>query len=70
MQIRGATSFRGSTEPLIVVDGMPMRRGAGALAFVAPADVSRIEVLRRPEELAPYGMQGANGVVLITTRRR
>ena len=72
LRIRGANTFYGSEEPLYVVDGMPLlgRGLAGALAGIAPADITRIEVLKDAGATAGYGAQGANGVVLITTKRR
>lgn len=68
LQIRGASTIIGSSAPLIVVDGMPLPPGGSAL--VNPADVARIRVLKDVAETALYGVRGANGVVLVTTRRR
>jgi TonB-dependent SusC/RagA subfamily outer membrane receptor len=69
VRIRGASSFYGSTEPLYVVDGMPMNGGPAGLSGVSPNDIARIEVLKDAGSLAMYGVRGANGVVLITTKR-
>lgn len=70
-RIRGASSFMGSDEPLFVIDGMPVRAGgiSGALAMLAPQDIARIEVLKDAAAAGLYGMRGANGVVVITTKR-
>jgi TonB-dependent SusC/RagA subfamily outer membrane receptor len=70
VQIRGATSLMGSNEPLYVVDGMPVETGAGGvLVGINPSDIARIEVLKDIGSTAFYGVRGANGVVLISTRR-
>lgn len=67
VRIRGATSFLGSSEPLFVVDGMPiLHMGEGV--FINPHDIKRIEVLKDADSKALYGVRGANGVVLITTK--
>jgi TonB-dependent SusC/RagA subfamily outer membrane receptor len=70
IRIRGRTSFHGDNEPLYVVDGMPVsvRPGRG-LDWLNPGDIKSIRVLKDAAETAFYGMRGANGVVLITTRR-
>jgi TonB-dependent SusC/RagA subfamily outer membrane receptor len=72
LRIRGATSFVGNDEPLIVIDGMPSMggRSSQALAHLNPADVARVEVLKDAGALATWGVQGGNGVIVITTRRR
>lgn len=70
LRVRGATSVLGSSEPLLVIDGMPVAGAVGAaLAALAPRDVARVDVLK-DASAAIYGSHGANGVVLITTRRR
>lgn len=69
VRIRGATSVNASTEPLFVVDGMAVHaEPGGALKWLAPQDVQRIEVLKDPGSTAFYGVRGANGVILITTK--
>lgn len=70
VRIRGASSFYGSTEPLYVVDGMPLSGGPAGLLGISPHDVRRIEVLKDAGSLAMYGVRGGNGVILITTGRR
>ena len=69
VRIRGATSLTLSTEPLYVVDGMPINtEPGGALKWLAPQDIHRIEVLKDIGSTAFYGVRGANGVILITTK--
>ncbi len=64
-QIRGATSINGSNSPLIVIDGV-----AGAsLSDVSTQDIESISVLKDGASAAIYGTRGANGVVLVTTRK-
>ncbi len=66
--IRGINSFQGPHAPLYVVDGITMT-GAGGLNGVVPSDVESIEVLKDAASTAIYGSRGANGVILITTKR-
>jgi TonB-dependent SusC/RagA subfamily outer membrane receptor len=62
-------SFYGSSEPLYVIDGTPVQTTSDqGLAFLNPADIAQIEVLKDAAQTALYGVQGANGVVLITTK--
>ena len=72
LRIRGTASFLGNDEPLVVIDGMPVRMGGAsrALTSLDPRDVARIDVLKDAGATAIYGMQGGNGVVVITTRKR
>ena len=67
IEVRGPSSFTGSNEALIVVDGVQTM--PDELLALTPDDVQRIEVLKGAAA-AVYGVRGANGVVLITTRRR
>jgi TonB-dependent SusC/RagA subfamily outer membrane receptor len=71
LQIRGTSSFSGSSgAPLYVVDGSPMEPGpGGVLSGVSPHDIEAIRVLKDPADIAIYGMRGANGVILVTTKR-
>ncbi len=69
VRIRGPTSFILSSEPLYVVDGVvvePARNGT--LSWLNPQDVESIEVLKDPSSAAIYGIRGANGVIVITTK--
>jgi TonB-dependent SusC/RagA subfamily outer membrane receptor len=70
LRIRGDRSFQGDNEPLLVIDGRPVRGDIGAaLAGLAPRDIERIDVLKDAGSTAIYGSQGANGVIIITTKR-
>ena len=64
--VRGRSSLNFSNEPLIVVDGIPLE---GSLNDINPGDIASIEVLKDASSSAIYGARGANGVVLITTKR-
>lgn len=64
--IRGFGSISSDTEPLIVVDGMPFE---GDLNLINPADIESMTVLKDAASNALYGARGANGVVMITTKR-
>ena len=76
IRIRGATSVNASSEPLYVIDGVPIGTGAGGglsagrnpLNFLNPDDIESITVLRDASAAAIYGANAANGVVLITTK--
>lgn len=64
--IRGISSFSTSNEALIIIDGV---QSSGArLAGVNPEDVERVEVIK-DGAAALYGVRGANGVLIVTTRR-
>lgn len=70
VRIRGATSIYGSNEPLYVLDGVPITPGpGGSLTGIDPYDIESIEVLKDPTDTALYGMRGANGVIVIKTKR-
>ncbi|MGQ1784149.1 MULTISPECIES: SusC/RagA family TonB-linked outer membrane protein [unclassified Saccharicrinis] len=66
IQIRGASSISGDSNPLIVVDGFPI---SGNLATVNPNDIESMEILKDAASAAIYGSRGANGVILITTKK-
>lgn len=66
IQIRAASSISGNSNPLIVVDGYPI---SGSLATVNPNDIESIEVLKDAASAAIYGSRGANGVVLVSTKK-
>lgn len=69
VRIRGRTSIMGSNEPLYVIDGVPIRPGpGGSLSGINPRDIERIEVLTDPASTTMYGVRGANGVIVITTK--
>ncbi|MBR4710104.1 MAG: TonB-dependent receptor [Bacteroidaceae bacterium] len=83
IRIRGGNSINASNEPLYVVDGFiyfkdPSLSGTGLgaiesslnpLSTINPADIERVEVLKDVSATAIYGSRGANGVILITTKR-
>ena len=69
IRIRGSRSFRSTEEPLIVVDGIPQTNGSHALNDMSPRDVESIEVLKDAAATSVFGSRGANGVILISTRR-
>lgn len=71
LRIRGQSTILGSNEPLYVLDGMPLQMEPGrGLYWVSPRDIERVEILKDASAASMYGVRGANGVVLITTRRR
>ncbi|WP_238989956.1 SusC/RagA family TonB-linked outer membrane protein [Flavobacterium sharifuzzamanii] len=66
LKIRGGTSITQSNEPLYVVDGVAQ---TGGLSFLDPMDIESIDVLKDAASTSIYGAQGANGVVLVTTKK-
>lgn len=80
VRVRGASSVNGSNEPLYVVDGVPILSGSigsndlggqsnDVISNLNFSDVESIQVLKDASSAAIYGARGANGVVLITTKR-
>lgn len=80
VNIRGQTSISGSSEPLYVIDGVPIisedlsglfsgGQSTNSLADLNPNDIESIEILKDASATAIYGSRGANGVVVITTKR-
>jgi TonB-linked SusC/RagA family outer membrane protein len=65
IRMRGVATVNASTNPLFVVDGMFVDN----IDFINPNDISSIEVLKDPSSLAIFGVQGANGVIIISTKR-
>lgn len=63
ISLRGTSSLLGTTDPLVLVDGIP-----GSLSTVAPEDIESIDVLKDGSATAIYGTRGTNGVIIITTR--
>lgn len=68
IRIRGASSLYGSKDPLVVVDGYPWG-DAGNLKQINPEDIESIEVLKDASSAAIYGSRGANGVIMVTTKK-
>ncbi len=66
IMIRGRNSIKASNAPLIVVDEVPYY---GQLRDISPNDIKSIEVLKDASSAAIYGSRGANGVILITTKK-
>ncbi|PTT02960.1 hypothetical protein DBR11_03585 [Pedobacter sp. HMWF019] len=84
IRIRGASSVFGVNEPLYVIDGVPIQIGQGngtdtyrstksfqisPLAAINPDDIERIDILKDASGTAIYGSRGANGVILVTTKK-
>jgi TonB-dependent SusC/RagA subfamily outer membrane receptor len=74
LRIRGPHALMGSAseaEPLLVIDDVPIPKGSigSTLAGLAPRDVARIDVLKDAAATGPYGSRGANGVIIISTKR-
>ncbi len=83
--VRGANSFTTSSQPLYIVDGVPYgtdpngvpksgandgnNQSTSPLSMINPNDIEKIEVLKDASATAIYGSRGANGVVIITTKR-
>lgn len=66
IRIRGTSSITAGTNPLYVVDGMPIENFN--LNNINPQDIESVEVLKDASSAAIYGSRGANGVVLVTTK--
>jgi|GEM_PF-1212545 len=70
IRIRGKNSILGGSEPLFVVDGMQvMHNPRQGLSWLNIHDIEKIDVLKDVGSTALYGSRGANGVILITTKR-
>ncbi|WP_106601843.1 SusC/RagA family TonB-linked outer membrane protein [Chitinophaga ginsengisoli] len=84
IQIRGRNSINSGTQPLFIVDGVPFQPTVAApplgsygalgttisgLNFINPADIESIDILKDADATAIYGSRGANGVVIITTKK-
>jgi len=65
MEIRGMSSINASGGPLVIIDGLP----GGNLSTIDPGDVETISILKDASSTAIYGTRGANGVILVTTKR-
>lgn len=70
IQIRGQSAAMGNTQPLYVLDGVPIEPGPnGSLSGISAYDIESIKVLKDPTDLTMYGSRGANGVIIIKTKR-
>lgn len=66
--VRGVRSISASSEPLYVVDGVPLM-SKGGIETINPHDIQSIDILKDASATAIYGSRGANGVVIVTTKR-
>jgi TonB-linked SusC/RagA family outer membrane protein len=66
IRVRGNRSLTASNDPLLIVDGVPF---SGDLSDIASDDVESIEILKDASATVIYGSRGANGVILVTTKR-
>ena len=79
IRIRGAGSFLSNNSPLIVIDGIPHENyaigendkfpGLDLLSLINTMDVHSVTVLKDASDVAPYGVKGTNGVIVINTKR-
>jgi TonB-linked SusC/RagA family outer membrane protein len=82
IRVRGQNSLTEGNEPFYIIDGVPFTsiglagsrdatttRGANPLASINPSDIESIEVLKDADATAIYGSRGANGVILISTKK-
>ena len=69
IKIRGINTINGSTDPVYVVDGMILDNFGGGFNSINMNDVASVEILKDASSTALYGSRGANGVVLITTKK-
>ena len=73
VKIRGTRSINSSSEPLYVVDGIPLVSALGVTSAsmndINPNDIASIEILKDASATAIYGSRGSNGVILITTKK-
>ncbi|HRP56759.1 SusC/RagA family TonB-linked outer membrane protein [Agriterribacter sp.] len=85
IRVRGSSSIRSGNQPLFVIDGVPLSGGSSRpgtsgggsygsdggnpLNFINPNDIASMEILKDASATAIYGSRGANGVILITTKR-
>ncbi len=67
VRIRGATSLRGDSEPLYVIDGVSVAPGPSGYLAINPYDIKSIEVLKG-SRAAFYGVRGGNGVIVVKTK--
>lgn len=68
-QVRGLNSMSAGSGPYIVVDGIPLTKTDGSINDINPNDIESVEILKDPSAVAIYGVNGSNGVILITTKR-
>ncbi|MEO6526932.1 MAG: TonB-dependent receptor plug domain-containing protein [Gemmatimonadaceae bacterium] len=69
IRIRGASSVHGNNEPLYILDGIVLQPSASGSLAVNPYDIASIKVLKDATDITMYGVRGANGVIVIKTKR-
>lgn len=74
VRVRGFSSINSSNNPLYVVDGVMLPQGnqsqfSSAIDYINPNDIATVEVLKDASSTAIYGARGANGVIIITTKK-
>ncbi|MBO4753203.1 MAG: SusC/RagA family TonB-linked outer membrane protein [Bacteroidales bacterium] len=67
VRLRGTTSLTGGNEPLVIIDGV--YSNLSTLSGIYPADIESFTILKNAAETAPYGSQGASGVIQVTTKK-
>ncbi len=71
VRMMGPTSFgSGGEGPLFIVDGTQVETAGGNLPWINPNDIESITALKNPSDLAIYGVRGANGVIVINTKKK
>jgi TonB-dependent SusC/RagA subfamily outer membrane receptor len=66
IRVRGGMSITGDNSPLYILDGVQVEN---ALSLIAPQDIQSVDVLKDAAATAIYGARGANGVIVITTKK-
>lgn len=66
IRVRGVRTINGSSDPLIILDGIPYD---GTLSDINPDDIASVDILKDASATAIYGSRGSNGVILLTTKR-
>ena len=69
IKVRGINTINSGSEPIYVIDGQVMTNDFGGFSSINPNDVESIQVLKDASATALYGSRGANGVVLVTTKK-
>ncbi|WP_311950083.1 SusC/RagA family TonB-linked outer membrane protein [Mucilaginibacter terrae] len=69
VRIRGVRSLTANNNPLYVVDGIPLDLRTAGIETINPNDIESIDILKDASATAVYGSRGANGVILVTTKR-
>lgn len=70
VRVRGSNTFQANSAPLYLLDGVAIEPNANGSIGVNPYDIESIKVLKDPASLTMYGVRGANGVVVIKTKKR